>query len=80
MFAFACIAGGFIVACTVVALLVPLEPEVTLSDIARQMEIMHRSRSITSSGKASLRAGTKLEPPGQVGRTQRVGRQTGNCD
>ena len=44
MFTFACIAGGLIVASTVFALLVPSGPEVTLSDIARQMETTHRSQ------------------------------------
>jgi hypothetical protein len=44
MFTLACIAGGLIVASTVFALLVPLSPEVTLSDIARQMETTHRSQ------------------------------------
>jgi hypothetical protein len=48
MFAFACIAGGFIVASTVFALLVPAGPNVTLSDIARKMETMRRSQSVTS--------------------------------
>ena len=47
MFTFACIAGGLIVASTVFALLLPSGPEVTLSDLARQMETMHRSQSIT---------------------------------
>jgi hypothetical protein len=72
MFAFACIAGGLIVACTVFALVVPLGHEVTLSDIARQMETMHRSQSITSSGIAGLKTGAKLESPGQVKGTKRV--------
>jgi hypothetical protein len=44
MFTFDCIAGGLIVASTVLALLVPSSPEVTLSDIARQMETMNRSQ------------------------------------
>jgi hypothetical protein len=61
MFAFACIAGGLIVACTVFALLVPSGPEVTLSDIARQLETIHRSQPITSSGMACLKTGAKLE-------------------
>jgi hypothetical protein len=43
MFTFACIAGGLIIASTVFALIVPSGPEVTLSDIARQMETRHRS-------------------------------------
>ena len=33
---------------TVLPLLAPAGPKVTLSDIARQMETMHRSRSVTS--------------------------------
>jgi hypothetical protein len=45
---FACIAGGLIVASTVFALLVPSGPQVTLSDVARQMETMHRSQPIKS--------------------------------
>ena len=48
MVIFAFIVGGLIIACTVFALLVPAGPVVTLSDIARQMETMHRSRSATS--------------------------------
>jgi hypothetical protein len=44
MFAFNCIAGGLIVASTVFALLVPSSPKVTLSDIARQTETLHRSQ------------------------------------
>jgi hypothetical protein len=44
MFTFACIAGGLIIASTVFALIVRSGPEVTLSDIARQMETRHRSR------------------------------------
>jgi hypothetical protein len=45
MFTFALIAGGLIVASTLFALLVPSGAEVTLSDIARQMETMHRSQT-----------------------------------
>jgi hypothetical protein len=48
MFTFACIAVGLIVARTVFALLLPSGPKVTLSDIARQMETMHKSQSIRS--------------------------------
>jgi hypothetical protein len=48
MLMFACIAGGLIVASTVLALLFPAGPKVTLSDIARQMETMHRSQSVPS--------------------------------
>jgi hypothetical protein len=48
MFTLACIAGGLIVASTVLALLFPAGPGVTLSDIARQMETMHRSQSVTN--------------------------------
>jgi hypothetical protein len=44
MFIFACIVGGLIVASTVFALFVASGPEVTLSDIARQMEKMHGSQ------------------------------------
>jgi hypothetical protein len=66
MFVFACIAGGLIVGCTVFALLVPSGPEVTLSDIARQMEAVHRSQSITSSGMARHKTGAKLGSHGQV--------------
>ena len=79
MFAFACIAGGLIVACTVFALLVPLGPEVTLSDIARQMETMRRSQSITSSGEAYLKKGVKLQPRVKLGE-EGAARQPGNCD
>ena len=48
MVLFACIAGGLIVASTVFALLVPSGPQVTLSDVARQMETMRRSQPIKS--------------------------------
>jgi hypothetical protein len=48
MLMFACIAGGLIAASTVLALLCPAGPKVTLSDIARQMETMHRSQSVPS--------------------------------
>ena len=80
MFAFACIAGGLIVACTVFALLVPLGPNVTLSDIARQLETMQRSQPITSSGLARLKTDAKLESLGQVKGINRAARQPGNCD
>jgi hypothetical protein len=80
MFAFACIIGGLIVACTVFALIIPLGPKVTLSDIARQLETMHRPQSITSSGIASLKTGAKLESPGQVTGRNRAARQAGNSD
>jgi hypothetical protein len=80
MFAFACIAGGLIVACTVFALLVPSGPNVTLSDIARQLETLHRSQPITSSGMASLKTGAKLEPAGLFRGRTRAARQPGNCD
>ncbi len=76
MFAFVCIAGGVIVACTVLALLVPLGPEVTLSDIARQLETIHRSRSVTNSGIACLKTAAKLESLGQVEGRKRGTRQT----
>jgi hypothetical protein len=68
MFAFACIAGGLIIACTVFALLVPSGPDVTLSDIARQMETMARSEPITGSEMACRKTGAKLMCPGQVKR------------
>jgi hypothetical protein len=48
MFMFACIDGGLIVASTVLALLAPAGAKVTLSDIARKMETMHRSQSVTT--------------------------------
>jgi hypothetical protein len=41
----ACIVGGLIVASTVFALFVASGPEVTLSDIARQMDKMHGSQT-----------------------------------
>jgi hypothetical protein len=44
MLIFASIVGGLVVASTVVALLVPSGPKVTLSDIARNMDNMHRSQ------------------------------------
>jgi hypothetical protein len=65
MFAFACIAGGLIVACTVFALLVLSGPEFTLSDIAQQMETMHRSRPLTRSGIAGRKTGPKPESGSQ---------------
>jgi hypothetical protein len=45
MFIVACIVGGLIVASTIFALFVASGPEVTLSDIARQMDTMHRSQT-----------------------------------
>jgi hypothetical protein len=66
MFAFACIAGGLIVACTLFALLVPSGPEVTLSDIARQMETMRQSQPKTSAGIVCLKTGAKLESVGHL--------------
>jgi len=54
MFTFACIAGGFIVASSVFALFVPSGPEVSLSDIARQIETMHRSQPHNELRHASL--------------------------
>ncbi len=50
---FAFIVGGLIIACTVFALLVPSGPVVTLSDIARRMETLHRSQRRTSFDIAS---------------------------
>jgi hypothetical protein len=80
MFAFACIAGGLIVACTVFALLVPSGPAITLSDIARQLEAMHRSRPKTSSEMACLKTGAKPESVGQFKGKKRAARPVGNCD
>jgi hypothetical protein len=80
MFAFACIAGGLIVACTVFALLAPSGPEVSLSDIARQLEIIHRSPPITSSGMACLKAGARLESIGQLKGRKDAARQPDSCD
>jgi hypothetical protein len=80
MFAFACIAGGLIAACSVFALLVPLGPEVTFSDIAQQMETMHRSRSIRGSGIPCLKTGAKLESPGQVKGGKLSATQAGTAD
>jgi hypothetical protein len=80
MFAFACVAGGLIVACTVFALLVPSGPDVTLADIARQMETMHRSQPLTSSGMACLKTGAKLESASQLKERKRAARQPENCD
>jgi hypothetical protein len=48
MLIFAFIVGGLIIVCTVFALLVPSGPVVTLSDIARRMETLHRSQRRTS--------------------------------
>ena len=73
MFAFACIAGGLIVACTLFALFVPSGPEVTLSDIARQMETMHRSQPITNSARLK----TWVESLGQCKGRKRAARQPG---
>jgi hypothetical protein len=47
MFTFACIAGGFILASTMIALLAPSGPQVTLSDIARRMENMRGLQPVT---------------------------------
>jgi hypothetical protein len=80
MFAFACIAGGLIVVCSVFALLVPSGPEVTLSDIARQMETMHRSGSIRGSGIPCLKTGAKQESPGQVKGRKLRATQAGTAD
>jgi hypothetical protein len=48
MVLFAWIVGALIVASTLFALLAPSGPQVTLSDIARQMETTHRSQPIKS--------------------------------
>jgi hypothetical protein len=79
MFAFACIAVGLIVACTVFALLVLSGPEFTLSDIAQQMETMHRSRPLTNPGIACLKTGAKPESGAQFKGRKRAARQHGNC-
>ena len=55
MFVFACIASGFIVACTIFALLVPSGPKVSLCDIARQLETIHQSQPGVSSLSRSIR-------------------------
>jgi hypothetical protein len=65
MVTFAFIAAGLIIACTVFALLVPSGPVVTLSDIARQMETLHRSQRITRFDIAKKR---KAKVSGQVKR------------
>lgn len=59
MFAFVCIAGGFIILSTAVALLLPGGPEVTLSDVAQRLQAAHGidemqfpSRSIFTNRKA----------------------------
>jgi hypothetical protein len=80
MLAFACIAGGLIVACTVVALLVPSGPEVSLSDIARQLETMHRSQPVTSSRMACLKAGVKRESVGQLKGRKGAAQRAEDCD
>jgi hypothetical protein len=80
MFAFACIAGGLIVACTVFAFLVPSGPEVSLSDIARQLETIHRSQPITSSGMARLKTGARLESIGQLKGRKDAASNPENCD
>jgi hypothetical protein len=80
MFAFACIAGGLIVACTVFALLVPSGPEVSLSDIARQLETMNRSRPLTKPGMAFLETGVKLKSVGQLKGRNGAARRSGNSD
>ena len=48
MLVFACVAGAFILVCTLVAFIIPTGPTVTLSDVARQMETMHGSRPMKS--------------------------------
>ena len=62
MLTFACIAGDLIVASTVLALLVPAGPAVTLSDIARQMETMHGARPVRSPDRSVLGAWTDVNP------------------
>ncbi len=66
MVTFACIAGGLIVASTVLALFVPAGPEVTLSDIARQMETMHRSQSVTNRDMGCVETSVRLKYLGEL--------------
>jgi hypothetical protein len=73
MFTFACIAAGLIVASTVLALLVPGGPEVTLSDIARQMEAMHRSQSATNHDVDCVETSVRLKYLGEVKKFGRGG-------
>ena len=80
MFAFACIAGGLIVACTVFALLVASGPEVSLSDVARQLETLYRSQPITSSGMACLKTGARLESIGKLTGRKEAAQRPENCD
>jgi hypothetical protein len=70
MLIFAFIAGGLIIACTVFALIVPLGPEVTLSDIARQMETLHRSQPMKRFDIASTAKKREAKVSGQVKRFQ----------
>jgi hypothetical protein len=62
MLTFACIAGGLIVASTVLALLVPAGPALTLSDIARQMETMHGTQPVRSPDRSVLGTWTDVNP------------------
>jgi hypothetical protein len=80
MLVFACIASGLIVACTVSALLLPSGPKVSLSDIARELETIHRAQPITSSGVARLKTDAKPETVGHFKGRKRVPRQSENRD
>jgi hypothetical protein len=79
MVVFACIAGGLIVACTVFAILVPSGPEVTLSDVARRMEKMARSKPMTSAGVTRLKTVAKPERLGLFEGRTRAARQPDNA-
>jgi hypothetical protein len=70
MLIFAFIAGGLIIACTVFALFVPSGPVVTLSDIARQMETLHRSQPLKRFDIACAAKKREAKVSGQVKRFQ----------
>jgi len=70
MLIFAFIAGSLIIACTVFALIVPLGPEFTLSDIARQMETLHRSQPIKRFDIACAAKTREAKVSGQLKRFQ----------
>jgi hypothetical protein len=69
MFIFVCIAGGLILASTVLALLVSSGSRVTLSDIALRMEKIGGSQQIGSGGARVAKKHT-AKIPGQVKRLQ----------
>jgi hypothetical protein len=70
MLIFAFIAGGLIIACTVFALFVPSGPVVTLSEIARQMETLHRSQPLKRFDIACAAKKREAKVSGQVKRFQ----------